>query len=423
MAKLTKRTVDTARPEEREFFLWDDDLPGFGLRVFPSGKRSYVVQYKLGGRHGRTRRISLGLHGKLTPDEARKKAAKLLGAVADGGDPAVERTEAKKALAIADLAALYLNEGPAEKPNKKASSWGADRSNIERHVKPLIGNKLIKTLTQADIARFQAEVAAGKSKADIKTKKRGRAIVEGGRGTAARSLAVLGAMLEFAVRRKLLPANPAKGVRLLKGERKERFLSEAEMARLGDTLAAMEAEKSISATAAAAVRLLLLTGCRKSEILTLRWGWIDFERGCLRLPDSKTGAKVVPLAAAALEMLNELPRDPKSDFVLPAAKGDGHHVGLQKAWERVRVRANLPDVRLHDLRHSFASFAVADGNTLFMVGKVLGHKQARTTEVYAHLADDPVRAVADRTAARIAAAMKGNAASKDNVVPLRPNGA
>jgi integrase len=161
------------------------------------------------------------------------------------------------------------------------------------------------------------------------------------------------------------------------------------------------------------VRLLLLTGCRKSEILTLKWEWIDFERGCLRLPDSKTGAKVVPLAAAAIELLSRLPRS--SDFVLPTAKGDGHYSGLQKDWERVRNRAKLPGLRIHDLRHSFASFAVADGHTLFMVGKVLGHKQARTTEGYAHLAADPLRAVADRTAARITAAMERSGSTGDVV--------
>jgi len=182
-------------------------------------------------------------------------------------------------------------------------------------------------------------------------------------------------MMQFAVGRKLVPANPAKGVQLLKGDKKERFLSEAEVAKLADTLAAMERDHRLNPTAAAAVRLLLLTGCRKSEILTLRWDWVDFERA--------------------------------SFYVLPAAKGAGHYTGLQKDWERTRVRAGLSGLRLHDLRHSFASFAVADGHTLFMVGKVLGHKQARTTEGYAHLADDPVRAVAERTAARIAAAMKG----------------
>jgi integrase len=225
-------------------------------------------------------------------------------------------------------------------------------------------------------------------------------------------------MLQFAVRRKLISTNPAKGIPLLKGEKKERFLSVVEVARLAEAVSGMETARKLSATAAASVRLLMLTGCRKSEILSLRWEWVDFERGCLRLPDSKTGAKMVPLAASAMELLSELPRN--AAYVFPAAKGAGHYTGLQKDWERVRLLAGLPGLRLHDLRHSFASFAVADGNTLFMVGKVLGHKQARTTEIYAHLANDPLRAVADRTAARIAAAMKGRAGEEGEVIPLRP---
>jgi len=190
------------------------------------------------------------------------------------------------------------------------------------------------------------------------------------------------------------------------------------VARLSDALVVMEGE-GLSPHAAAAVRLLLLSGCRKNEILALKWAYVDFERHCLRLPDSKTGAKVVPLAAAALELLAELPRADDAVWVLPAAgKGDGHYTGLQKAWEKIRDRAGLPDLRLHDLRHSFASFAVADGATLFMVGKVLGHKQARTTEGYAHLADDPVRAVANRAANRITSAMKGKGAPAGEVVTL-----
>jgi integrase len=418
MAKLTKRVVDAICSDSagRDTFVWDAGdgaIKGFGVRMKPSGTASYLVQYRT--REGRTRRLVLGRVGVLTPDEARTLAGDKLKEVSLGGDPSADRHLTREALTVAELADIYLREGPAAKPNKKASSWAADGSNIERHVKPLLGRKTAKSLTQTDIAKFQVDVAAGKSRADIKTKERGRAIIEGGRGTAARSLAVLGAMLQFAVGRKLIPANPAKGVQLLKGEKKERFLSEAEVARLADTLVEMEREDRLSPGAAAAVRLLLLTGCRKSEILSLRWDWIDVEHGCLRLPDSKTGAKVVPLAAAAMELLSGLPR--ASEYVLPAGKGIGHYVGLQKDWERVRARAKLPALRLHDLRHSFASFAVADGHTLFMVGKVLGHRQARTTEGYAHLAADPLRAVADRTAARIAAAMRGGDGA--DVVPMR----
>jgi integrase len=413
--KLSKRTVETIRPDPagHDVFVWDSGdgaLKGFGIRMKPSGAASYLVQYRT--REGRTRRLVLGKVGVLTPDRARAIAGDKLTEVAKGGDPSAERHRARReALAMAPLADLYLVEGPAAKPNKKASSWAADRSNIERHVKPLLGRKLAASLTHDDVVKFQRDVAIGKSKADIKTKKHGRAIVDGGPGTAARSLAVLGAMLEWAAHpdRKLIPANPAKGVKLLRAGKRERFLSETELAKLADALARLESEHWLSPTAAAAIRLLLLSGCRKSEILSLRWEWVDIERGVLRLPDSKTGAKVVPLAATAEKLLAELPR--RGDYVLPGATGTGHYIGLQKDWERVRSRAGLAGVRVHDLRHSFASFAAADGNSLYLIGKMLGHKQARTTEIYAHLADDPIREVANRTAARIAAAMSRTAQS------------
>ena len=397
MPKLTKRAVDAIRPDPagREVFAWDSGdgaIKGFAVRMMPSGAASYLVQYRTA--QGRTRRLSLGRVGVLTPDEGRRLARDALDRMAHGEDPSAGRQEARRGLTVEQLADLYLAEGPAAKPNKKASSWKTDRSNIERHIVPQLGKRPIAALATADVAKFQADVAAGRSRADVKTKPRGRAIVAGGRGTAARSLAVLAAMLQFAVARRLLGANPAKAVPLLKGVKRERFLSEIELARLADVLAAMESEHRLRAEAAAAVRLLLFTGSRKSEILSLRWDWVDIERRCLRLPDSKTGAKVVLLAPPALAVLAGLARS--GNFVLPGSTGAGHYTGLQKDWERVRVRAGLPGVRLHDLRHSFASFAVAEGHSLFLIGKALGHKQARTTEIYAHLADDPVRAVTDR---------------------------
>ena len=406
MAKLTKRVVDGAAPDPngKQLIIWDTEVKGFALRVTPAGAKSYILTYRTAA--GRERRITIGKHGSpWTCEDARIKAGDLQRAVAEGRDPMEDKADAKAALTIKELADLYLAEGPAEKPNKKASSWKADMSNIRRHIVPLLGDKLVKSITQADVARFQRDVAAGKTATDEKTGFRGRAIVEGGKGTAARSLAVLGAMLQFGMGRGMLPSNPAKGVKLYQGETKERFLSESEVARLAEALAAMEGEGGINPIMAASVRLLLLTGCRKNEVLGLRWDWVDFERSCLRLPDSKTGAKVVPLAAAALEVLGGLPRT--SGWVLPASSGEGHVIGLPKTWEKLRDRAGLPGLRLHDLRHSFASFAVADGATLFMVGKVLGHKQARTTEGYAHLASDPVQQLANRTANRISAAMKG----------------
>jgi integrase len=407
MPRITKRSVDAALPNPAggDTFFWDSDVKGFGLRMKPSGVKSYVLKYRIGRR---TRRLTIGKHGSpWTPEQARERAGELLRAVYDGRDPATEKAEARRDLTITELSDVYLDDGPAAKPNKKPSSWITDRSNIERHIKPLLGQKMLKSLTQAEVAKFQADVAAGKNTTDVRTKKRGRARVRGGKGTAARSLAVLGAMLEFGLGRGLIPANPARGVPLLKGEKKERFLSGPELTRLADTITSMERGGIVSSTAATAVRLLLLTGCRKTEILSLEWDWIDTERRCLRLPDSKTGAKVVPLAMAAMELLNGVSREPDAVFVLPAATGRSHYVGLQKDWERIRARADLNGLRLHDLRHSFASFAVAGGHSLFLVGKVLGHKQARTTEGYAHLTADPVLAVADTTAARIVEAMGG----------------
>lgn len=439
MPKLTKRIVDGAVPDPNghHVILWDSEVKGFGLRV-TAGAKSYILNYRTA--EGRYRRYTIGKHGSpWTCEEARNKAVDLLFGLSKGIDPLDSKAEARAALTVKELAGLYLAEGPAAKPNKKPQSWQADRSNINRHIIPLIGRKIARNLSQTDVAKFQMDVAVGKSAVDEKTGPRGRAIVEGGKGSAARSLAVLGAILQFGVDRQIIPSNPAKGVKLLKGEKKERFLSHREVVALADALAAMESatskdEDRINSTMAAAVRLLMLTGCRKNEVLGLEWDWIDWDRSCLRLPDSKTGAKVVPLAGAALKVLADLEKKDKCSFVFPAARGKGHVVGLQKAWEALRVRAtelarqraeeagepvdrapDLSTVRLHDLRHSFASFAVADGATLFMIGKVLGHKQAKTTEGYAHLDDDPLRIVAERTGSKIADAMKAGVERQKSV--------
>ena len=433
MPRLTKQLLDgaTANALDGEVFLWDADVKGFGVRIKPTGVKSYVLKYRIATR---TRRYTISKVGSpYTVEEARHIAADMLRGIHAGQDPMQVKATARQALTLGELADLYLAEGPAEKPNKKASSWVTDSSNINRHIRPLLGRKLVKSLTQADIARFQADVASGKTAADLKTKRQGRAIVRGGKSTAARSLAVLGATLQFAVARGILTANPAKGVKLLRSERKERFLSEIEIARLSDILAKMEVE-GLNKNAASAIRLLLLTGCRKNEILSARWEYVDFEQQCLRLPDSKTGAKVVPLAAAALALFAALPRPDCDGWIFSARRppkgmgrlktdiAPGYYTGLQKAWENIRDRAGLPGLRLHDLRHSFASFAVADGATLFMVGKVLGHKQTRTTEIYAHLAADPVRAVADRAANRITNAMRGKKTAGAAVVALPARG-
>lgn len=321
----------------------------------------------------------------------------------DGGDPATEKTEARQALSISELADLYIKDGPAWKPDKKQSTWDTDATVIERHIKVLIGSRKVHSLTQADVARFQVDVANGKSAGCYKTRPRGLARVRGGKGIAARTVAVLGAMLEFGIRQGYLESNPARGVSRYKTRKLERFLSNSELTRLGDTL--NKAEKAgVNKTAIAAIRMLLLTGARKGEILTLKWDWVDFETGYLNLPDSKTGAKRIPLGAPALQLLSARKRE--SDYVFPSSDDrEKHFVGLQKIWVKLRKQAALDDVRLHDLRHSFASVGVASGHSLYMIGKILGHKQSRTTEIYAHFQDDPLKMVTDQTAQKLADAI------------------
>ena len=411
-AKLIKRTVDAISPGMRDTFVWDTETVGFGLKVTPAGNRVYVLQYRIDGR---LRRYTIGKHGSpWTPETARKEAAKLRGQIAAGIDPAERRAEDRGALSVSDLCDLYLAEGCA---TKKPSTLVRDCSRIKRHIKPLLGRRLVKSLTRADVERFMQDVAAGKSATNVKTGFRGRAIVTGGKGAARESVVLLGSLFSFAVERGLRDDNPVSGVKKFKPRKMERFLSPAELATLGEVLIAAEREGE-SPVVVAALRLLMLTGARKSEILTLRWDWVDFEHACLRLPDTKSGKQVIPIGAPALELLASLPRIESNPYVLPSDKTDGHLVGLQKAWERIRKRAGLEDTRLHDLRHSFASVAVAGGDSLYLIGKVLGHRQSRTTERYAHIADDPLRAVADRTAGAIAAAMNGKPDGGAEVVPL-----
>jgi integrase len=315
---------------------------------------------------GRLRRLTIGKHGApWTPDAARAEAVRLLGQVAAGIDPTDAKMALKRDLTVAELCTIYLAEGCA---TKKASTLAVERGLIERHIKKLIGPRRVQSLTRGDVERFLADVANGKSAIDERTRPRGRAVVRGGRGTANRTIDLLAAILAFAVNRGLRPDNPARGVKKFKLPHRTRFLSASELARLGEALeqAATEGENP---QAIAALRLLILTGCRKSEILGLQWDWMRWERSCIELPDSKTGAKIVPLGTPSLELLRSLPRLEGNDHVLPGAAGKGHLVGLQKIWDRVRTRAQLPEVRLHDLRHSFASVGAAGGDSLFIIGQ------------------------------------------------------
>lgn len=389
-AKITKRIVDAAKPGEQDSFIWDSEIKGFGLKVTPKGKKVYVLQYRF---QGVLRRYTIGAHGNpWTPDKARDEALRLLGLVKDGKDPATAKKSDKEAITVSQLCDEYLKDGVN---GKSESTLATDKGRIERHIKPLLGRKRVKDLTVNDIKKFMRDVATGKTTADIKTRKHGRARVTGGEGTANRTAGLLGGILSFAIDGGIRSDNPVHGVKRYAEKRSERFLSPQELARLGDTLAKAERDGE-NKTAISAIRLLILTGCRKSEILTLQWSYVNFDTGYLELPTSKTGQKRVPIGAPALELLASLPRIKDNPYVLPGEKKKKHLVGLPRVWQRIRKAAELDDVRLHDLRHSFASVGAGAGMGLQVVGKLLGHRSPTTTARYAHIADDPAKAAADR---------------------------
>ncbi len=401
--KLTKRTVEDAAPGDGPVYVFDKDLKGFGLKVSKSGIKTFVVEYRpgAGGRRAPKRRLTIGRFGALTTEEARDLAKGVLSRVHGGEDPAKDKIAARAEMTLGELCDLYFEEGCE---TKKASTIVTDKGRVERHIKPLLGKKRIGGITRADIEKFMRDVAAGKTAADVKTKKRGRAIVEGGKGTATRTVGLLGGIMSFAVSRHLRSDNPVRGVKRYPDRKGERFLSPKELGQIGAALAQAEAAGA-NASAIAIIRLLAFTGARKSEIAALRRSEVDLERGYLRLGDSKTGAKVIPIGAPACEVLANVDAIEGSDFVFPASSGDSHFQGVEKVWRTVRAAAGFPTLRLHDLRHSFASVGLARGDALPVIGAILGHADVKTTSRYAHLADDPVKQAADAIASTVQAAM------------------
>ena len=399
--KLTKRLLDSVvRPASGETRLWDSDAKGFVARIFHNGRVSFGVKLRIGSLQ---RWMTIGdLGSPWTVEQARERARYMLADAFDGIDPQLEKQEARAALTVAALIERYLSEGRMSKPNKRESSWANDASLLRRHAIPLIGKRFARDLTRQDIERMQADVAAGKTAARIKTKARGLARISGGQTSAGGLIRSFSAMMSWAVRNGLSETNPCIGVEKFKPGRRERFLTTEEARNLLAKLVVLTENAEIDESHATIIRLLLFTGARKSEILGLMWNELDLERGRIVLPRgrSKTGEKVIPLNSASLAELTDRPRS--SRYVFTSLTGsDGPTVGLYKSWEKVRQSLNLQGVRLHDLRHSFASFAAARGASLYVIGKALGHTQASTTQRYAHLSDDPVRRAAETVADQI----------------------
>jgi len=409
MAKVTKRVVDGLEPGERDRFAWDDEIKGFGVRCRPSGVKVYLLKARIGSRQ---RWLTIGRHGSpWTPETARKRALKLLGDIAEGKDPGADRDKERVAATVAELGELFLAEGCT---TQKPATVKLHAGHVHNHIAPWLGAKKLGEVTRADVERFQAAVRDGKTAFDKKTgRPLSRVRVRGGVGCARHSMITLAAIFAFGVRRGLMPANPCVGVKRYAPGKSERFLSAAELARLGEALSAAEATGA-NPVAIAVIRALALTGARLGEIRQLRWSEVDFEWSCLRLADSKTGHKTVPLGAAALAVIAA--QDRLGEHVFPSAVRAGPVADIAHVWQRVRAAAGLDNLRLHDLRHSFASGIVNAGGSLPLIGAILGHRNVTTTSRYAHLSDNPVKDMADKAAAGIAAALGGLAGA--DVVPL-----
>jgi integrase len=415
MPKITKRFVDMLRPDPtgRDVFAWDGGdgaLKGFGVRVKPSGAASFFVQYR--NREGRTRRLVLGRVGELTPDEARHLATDTLREARRGADPSADRHAARDAITVAELCDLYLADA---KGRIKPSTLAMDRSRIDCHVRPLLGRRTISGLTRRDIERFQADVAAGKTaKARRETGRSGQ--TTGGRAVAARAVGMLGTILEVAKRHGTIAENPARGVRRFPDSKRRRFLSLDEIAALGASMREAEGDCD-SRTGTAAIRALLLTGCRRNEILALPWTWLDTKARCIRFEDTKSGAQLRPIGATAAQYLASQRHNEDCRWVFPAKRGDGHLIGLPRILDRLCARAGLKNMTVHTLRHSFAATAAALGFSELTIAGLLGHSVPGATARYAHVPDGALLVAADRVSACIWGALDGKGEAE--VVPLQ----
>lgn len=385
MAKLTKRVVDQIAPGNTESMHWDDELKGFGLRVWPSGRKVYMVMSRV---KGRLRRITIGPHGAITPEQARIRAHEILAEAKAGRDPAQELDQARKAPTVKGLGERFLKEHVAVRC--KPSTQAEYKRSVELFINPKIGTRKVTDIERRDIAELHQSLSYIPYQAN-------------------RTLGVLSKMFNLAEVWGLRPdgSNPCLHVKKYVERKRERFLSPAEFAALGTALREAEADGSETRSAITAIQLLMLTGCRLSEIMTLKWEDVDTTARELRLPDSKTGAKVVHFGQTAAAILDGIERLDDNPFVITGKKPGARLTDLQHPWRRIRDKAGLGDVRIHDLRHSYASGALALGEGLPMIGKLLGHSQVQTTARYAHLANDPVKRAAGRVSDTIGIVLLG----------------
>ncbi|MBK8158730.1 MAG: tyrosine-type recombinase/integrase [Rhodospirillaceae bacterium] len=378
--KLTKRVVDALQPSERDQVVLDTDIKGFGVKVTPKGKKSYFLFYRTSAHI--QRRPTIGEHGSITTEQARIIAREWKAEIAKGCDPSLDRKYHRQAPTMKELCQRFLTEHSVTR-NKHGTYYNYDRL-IERFVLPKLGQRKVIDISRDDITRLHTRLAETPYQAN-------------------RLLGLISKLMNMAEKwgYRNDGSNPCRHVEKFPEGKRERYLSSQEIKRLGQVLSDDAAMKKELPSVSDAIKLLILTGCRMSEILTLKWEFIDLERHCLRLPDSKTGKKTVPLPDEAEALLKDIKKRASSAYVIPGRLKDSHLVNLEKPWRRLRALAELEDVRLHDLRHTYASVAAGLGQSLHMIGRLLGHTQSQTTNRYAHLAADPVRQAADQVSDEI----------------------
>lgn len=435
--KITKRVVDAIKPNGTDFYVFDSELVGFGIRVRADGGMSYIVRYRAGfGRSAPAKRVTIAKVGKVTPDQARDVAKDLLASVVKGQDPSKDRADERDAITFAKLAEGFLHHVSAL---KKANTHAQYAHMLNAYAIPKFGTRKAIAVTPSDIAALHLDLKAKPT-------------------TANRVRDVVSSMYGWAIKGKLLPKmeNPAAGIAKYREAKRERFLSSEEILQLGNAIREAEtagiawepdpAKKTkhapkagnrvvkLDPASAAALRLFILTGARLREILHLEWSMVDLERGLLLLPDSKTGQKTIILNAPAQMVLSELPHVdryviPGKPRKLPNGKMESRpRSDLKRPWRMIRKRAGLAAqadnpsfrVRIHDLRHTHASIGVGANLGLPIVGKLLGHTQSRTTERYAHLEADPLRKASNAIGKRISEAMgDSEPPTAENVIKLR----
>ena len=380
-ATFTVKWIEGLKPGPTERWYWDQGQQGLGLRLNARGEAWFVVQYRV--RHtARRRRVALGRYGTVTLDEAKDRARRYLSAGLDGKDLHVDGQAKAQRLTFNRLTDQWLE---LHVRAKRATRTIKDYEDVlRRYLRPVLGTHIVEEIRRTDVLMLHRRMNATPKVANY-------AVIVGK------------AAVNFGIKQGLLPArllSPFAGIELYGAHGRERFLSEAELARIGDALAELEAT-IVSPWAAAALRLLIFTGARSDEILKLEWAWVNFDESALLLPKSKTGKRRIALNAAAIEVLKAIPKVRRNPHVIVGKKPGKHLISLQKPWKLVCAQARVKNCRIHDLRHSYASFAAADGLSLHMIGKLLGHKVPATTARYAHLAEDALRSANESLGERL----------------------